>query len=225
MEFVDGDLWEDRSDISRSHLQSLGRVTAQFNRALEGYDHPRLHRGHLWDITRAEQHYDKIRLIADGGTKHLVEWALQQWSRDAQPLFDHLPRQAIHGDLNLENVFVTGDEVSGLVDFTDCCFNPTICELAICLAYVMMDQQDPFAVVAAVIEGYQSVRPLSENELRILPTLVCARLAITLCVAAWRRTIDPNHPTWYVSEANAGMLLRKLARATWGANSLNSSKS
>ncbi len=68
---------------------------------------------------------------------------------------------------------VQGDRVSGLVDFGDSCFNPTVCDLAICLAYMMMDRADPMAAAAVVIEAYNDEIELSEEELAVLFPLVC----------------------------------------------------
>jgi Ser/Thr protein kinase RdoA (MazF antagonist) len=45
--------------------------------------------------------------------------------------------------MNRENILVRGDRVTGLLDFGDNCFNPVVCDLAICLAYVKMDPDNP----------------------------------------------------------------------------------
>jgi len=220
MKFVAGDLLQYRRALPGSLLQSLGRVMAEFNRALKGYDHVYLHRSHMWDITLADQHYGKIPLLAEERTRSNVEWAFDQWGCVAQPHFKQLPQQAIHGDLNPENVLVIGDEVCGLVDLTDCCFNPKVCELAICLPYVMMNQGNPVETAKEVIDGYQMVSSLNDLEFEVLVPLICARLAVTLCVAAWRRTIDPHHPTWFGSESCAQKLLQNLRDSKCDQNSL-----
>ena len=55
--------------------------------------------------------------------------------------FDHPATRRSHR-WNL-NILVRGDRVTGLVDFGDSCFNPAVCDLAICLSYVMMGQDNP----------------------------------------------------------------------------------
>jgi hydroxylysine kinase len=121
-----------------------------------------------------------------------------------------LPWQFIHGDGNPENIRMMDGRVIGLLDFGDSCYNPTVCELAICLAYQMMDQADPGAAAEPVIAGYQSLRPLSTPEKAVLEPLVCGRLAVSLSVAAERRQIDESNTNWFVSEAPAWHLLARL---------------
>jgi len=220
MEFVSGDLLQNRRVLSTCLLQSLGRVMAEFDRSLEGYDHAYLHRGHMWNITVANQHIGKIPLLTGQRTRRNVEWAFDRWSRAAQPHFSQLPQQPIHGDLNPENVLVAGNEVCGLVDLTDCCFNPKVCELALCLPYLMMNQENPIEVAKEVIRGYRTVGSLNDLEVEVLVPLICARLAVTLCVAAWRRTIDPAHPNWFGSESAAQKLLQFLRDSSCDQNAL-----
>jgi 4-aminobutyrate aminotransferase-like enzyme len=74
----------------------------------------------------------------------------------------------------------------------------------------MLDAADPLAAGAAVVAGYHAVRLLDPDELEVLFPLVCGRLAVTVATAAERRTIDPDHPTWFVTEARAWRLLDQL---------------
>ena len=208
--YLDGDLLDDLPDISRKMHFSLGKMMAEFNQAMLGYDHPILHRTHMWDVANASQHKDGVPLIQNEETRKLVEWSFEQWETKAKPLLAELPHQVIHGDGNGENILVTGEEITGLIDFTDCCYNPTVCELSTCLAYAMMDQADPNDVRTQVFRGYESVRALSEPERKVLHPLICGRLAMTICVAAKRRQLEPDHPTWFVSETSAIHLLGQL---------------
>jgi Ser/Thr protein kinase RdoA (MazF antagonist) len=210
MVFLEGNLLQDISDISQKQFFLLGQMMAEFNRTLQGYDHPVMHRKHIWDVSRADQHVDKIKLIESPETRELVTWAFDQWKNKASPFLLDLPHQVIHGDANGENVLVNAGKISGLIDFTDCCYNPTVCELAICLTYAMMDQADPMAVFDQATRGYESARPLSEPETAVLQPLIHGRLAMSICVSSKRRTIDPNHPNWFRSEKSATDLLRRL---------------
>ncbi len=83
-------------------------------------------------------------------------------------------------------------------------------QLAICLAYQMMDVPDPLATARHVISGYESVRPLSAAEHSVLVPLVRTRLTVSICVAAERRTIDANSSNWFVTEAPAWLWLEWL---------------
>jgi Ser/Thr protein kinase RdoA (MazF antagonist) len=118
-----------------------------------------------------------------------------------------LPQQFIHGDAHDDNILVDAGRVTGLLDFGDSGFNPTICELATCLPYLMMGRDDPLDIAASILAGYHSTRPLSDAEISVLMPLVCGRLAVTVSMAAERRQIDPSHPAWFISEQGAWDLL------------------
>jgi len=86
----------------------------------------------------------------------------------------HLPRSVIHADLFPDNVLMLGDEVSGLIDFYFACTDTTAYDVAVTHAAWCFSadgrQFDP-ALSAALLEGYQSVRPLSADEHAALPLL------------------------------------------------------
>ena len=70
----------------------------------------------------------------------MLEWFFHFYAASAAPRLEALPHSLIHGDANDENVLVQEGRISGLLDFGDCLENPTVCELAITLAYAMLDR-------------------------------------------------------------------------------------
>ncbi len=125
MRFIDGEILENISDISDSLLKNCGKILAEFDRALQGFDHPAAHRAGHWELPQAGRHRGKLAFIEDPESRDRVAWAFDQWE-GIQDRLNVLPRQMIHGDANKENILVSGDRVSGLVDFGDACFNPRI---------------------------------------------------------------------------------------------------
>lgn len=97
----------------------------------------------------------------------------------AKPHDMPLPRGTIHADLFPDNAFFIGDELSGIIDFYFACTDQLAYDLAICLnAWAFEDDvrdagglQYNFSKGAALIAGYQSVRPLEAVELEALPVL------------------------------------------------------
>ncbi|MEJ2402052.1 MAG: phosphotransferase [Xanthomonadales bacterium] len=209
MNYVHGTVLENQSDISIKTLKNTGEMLARFDRALTGFDHPSLHRTHRWDLAAAGRHREHLALIEKPAHRDLAVWAFQRWDavRDELPA---LPRQVIHGDANPENLLTDGETITGLVDFGDSLFNPRVCEPAICIAYLMMGRDDPLAAAAAVVDGYASVIDLDPVERAVLLPLACGRLGVSVCVAAYRRTIDPGNANWFVSLAPALRLLEQL---------------
>ena len=88
-----------------------------------------------------------------------------------------LPRSVIHADLFPDNVLMLGDTVTGLIDFYFACTDLTAYDVAVTHAAWCFDNDgrhfDP-AISAALISGYESVRPLSEAERAALPVLARA---------------------------------------------------
>lgn len=206
IEFIDGTEMSELSNISVRLLLDLGKTVAEFDVAMEDFEHPAAQRSHRWNLAEAEQHEDKIEFISDPAKRDLLNWSFALWRR-ARGRLASVPWQFIHGDAHDENILVRGERVSGLIDFGDCCRNPTVCEPAICITYLMMRSDDPLRVAAIILEAYEAVRPLAADEWELLYPLVCVRLAVSVCVANKRKTIDPHNPNWFGGEGATWRLL------------------
>lgn len=85
-----------------------------------------------------------------------------------------LPRSVIHADLFPDNVLMRGPEVTGLIDFYFACTDVTAYDVAVTHAAWCFDASGRRFLPdlsAALLEGYQSVRPLSPEEHEALPLL------------------------------------------------------
>lgn len=210
LKYIEGVNLSDITDISDNLRSNLGKCLAGFDLAMAGFDHPKAHRAHRWDLAGAAQHKAKIALVQEPERRDLLRWAFGQITNNVSSVFPRLRWQFIHGDANPENIRVNRERIVGMIDLGDSCYNPLVCDLAICLAYQMMDQVNPWAVAACIIDGYESILPLAGEEQAILFPLVCGRLAVSLSIAAERRQIDPDNRNWYVSEIPAWRLLMRL---------------
>ena len=211
LEFVSGVPWCQENEANLKQLRNLGQLLGKIDLILDGLDHSAAHRTHQWDLSRAAHHRHKISLIGDPNRRKLLEWAFHIYAACALPHLADFPHAVIHADANDENILLQSGRISGLLDFGDCIYNPVICELAITLAYIMLDQTNPLQIGAELVAGYQAIHPRSIPELTVLFPLVCGRLATTLTIAAERRQIDPNHPNWFVTEERAWALLEQLS--------------
>lgn len=209
LSFIEGESLDRISDISEELIKNVGISLAEFNLAMHGFEHPAARRNHRWNLAQAGLHLDKVRLVEDAADRDLLTWGFEVWGQ-AETTLESLPWQFIHGDMNRENILVRGDRVTGLVDFGDSCFNPTVCDLAICLTYLMMGDDNPLETAAVATRGYHELRPLDEAELSVLLPLICGRLAVSIAVSTWRRDIDAGNPNWFSSEDSAWRLLAEL---------------
>jgi homoserine kinase type II len=79
----------------------------------------------------------------------------------------------IHADLFTDNVFFIGDALSGLIDFYFACTDAFAYDLAVCLNAWCFEADGTFHRdrAAALIAGYEAVRPLESAEVAALPIL------------------------------------------------------
>jgi 4-aminobutyrate aminotransferase-like enzyme/Ser/Thr protein kinase RdoA (MazF antagonist) len=203
LEFIDGKTWFEARAVKEGQRLDLGRRLAQITSVLATVNHPAIQRSHRWDLTKASVLHKNVKLVKSASRRTLLEQTFLRYNAGALPFLDALPHSLIHNDLNDENLLVTKGRVSGILDFGDCLSNPTICELAIALAYVLLDEPDPFTAGAQIITSYHELRPLQVGELEVLFPLICGRLAVSLTVAAERRLIDPDRSDWFVHEGRA----------------------
>ena len=85
-----------------------------------------------------------------------------------------LPRGVIHADLFPDNVLMLGDTVTGLIDFYFACTDLIAYDVAVThAAWCFGTDGRSFnpAISAALLGGYEAVRPLSTGERAALPVL------------------------------------------------------
>lgn len=100
--------------------------------------------------------------------------AIVEAKRVVQEWPQGLPRSIIHSDLFPDNVLMLDDKVSGLIDFYFACHDAMAYDLAVThAAWSFADAGRTYRpeIGQALVTGYESVRPLSEEERRALPLL------------------------------------------------------
>jgi len=198
------------ADLNDELLFSFGRAIANFNKSLDAIvNHPIAARKQVWDLKLCLLNIDKLKHIKKGTERKLAHYFFDQYRFFVDPLVNELPHQIIHNDLNDWNVLVEDSEVSGFIDFGDIAFAPRINELAIALAYVMMDQEEPLAVAKKIISSYQANNPLTPKEIGLLYYLIPARLATIVSNSAEAKQKSVETEYILISEKPAWDLLKK----------------
>ena len=90
-----------------------------------------------------------------------------------------LSKSFIHGDLFLDNCLFTQDgELSGVIDFYAGGFDYCVYDIAITImAWAQTEQQQiDHSIAQAIIDGYDRIKPLSQDEKHQLPNFI--RLAV-----------------------------------------------
>ena len=187
-------------------LSDLGRKLGQLDRALADFDHPAVHRDFHWDLANGNRILTEFGgLIEDSNLRQLVSKCRFDVEFDPR-------RSVIHGDANDYNVLVDPErmEVVGLIDFGDMVYSYTVGNLAVGLAYVVLDKTDPLATARVVVEGYTSEFELMREELDMLWPLVLMRLGMSVCLAAYQQQQRPENKYLEISQGSIAASLSRL---------------
>jgi Ser/Thr protein kinase RdoA (MazF antagonist) len=187
-------------------LCDLGRKLGQLDQTLSDFDHPAVHRDLHWDLANGNRVVDEYSaLIEDAALRALV-------LRCRVEIKSGLRRGVIHGDANDYNVLVDPERmiVTGLLDFGDMVYSYTVGDLAIALAYVVLDKAEPRAAADEVIKGYTSEFELLDEELQTLWRFVRLRLAMSVCIAAYQLRQQPENEYLRISQKSIEAMLPRL---------------
>ncbi|HEU4734676.1 MAG TPA: aminotransferase class III-fold pyridoxal phosphate-dependent enzyme [Kofleriaceae bacterium] len=203
----------------------LGAAIAELTRAFEGFDDPALHRDFHWDLARGRAVIARHRaLIPAPELGAAIDQVVARFDAHTLPVLPRLATSVIHGDLSDYNILVGGggelfdrhQHVTGLIDFGDMVHGLTIGDLAIAIAYAMLDAADPLSVMWQIARGYHAVRPLSEPEMHALFGLATLRLGMSACIAAHQQRLYPGNDYLGISQAPLARTLPRLARIPFG---------
>jgi Ser/Thr protein kinase RdoA (MazF antagonist) len=170
-------------DVDAGLARQLGETLARLDAGLAAFSHPGERQELLWDMQRALEVRDRARHVRDPGLRERVARCFDDFERDALPLFPSLRAQVIHNDLNPGNVLISDAapvRVAGVIDFGDMLRAPLVVDVAIAASYLRSDAGDALAPAAALIAGFDSVVPLTDDELGLIHGLVRTRLATTI---------------------------------------------
>lgn len=196
LSYCRGILLEDVTPQTDELIRSFGRAMAVLDLGLSSFTHPAAKQAHKWELTRAAAIRPFVQYL-DSNSASRIDTVFERFERATFGKLEHLPHSVIHNDANSGNVLVnTGNDgrpvVDGLIDFGDMTYQPTICEAAIALAYVVIDKDDPLQACAAFLEAYSELHALNSEEIAILFDLISTRLAVSVAIAAERRHEDPE---------------------------------
>jgi homoserine kinase type II len=196
--FLEG-LWVRRPNIE--HCHALGDALAHFH--LAGADFP-MFRANDLSLPGWRPLVQAIGAGADEVVPGLAVEIEKELSFLEQRWPSDLPEGVIHADLFPDNVFFLGDKISGLIDFYFACNDTLAYDVAVCLNAWCFESDGSFNITKAraMLQAYEGVRPLSEAELKWLPTLArgaALRFLLTRTYdwlntdeSALVRTKDPN---------------------------------
>jgi len=176
-------------------LRDLGAALARLGRALRGFFHPAADHELPWDLKCAHRLRERVPQIERAELRRLADETLARFEAQVLPRLPGLRAQVIHNDVSRDNTLVDarGERVVGIIDFGDLVHAPLVDDVAVTLSEALLDAADPLGAALAVVEGYQSVEPLREEERALLFDLVASRLAMAVAISAWRAARHPEN--------------------------------
>lgn len=200
---------------SETLIHEIGGVLGQTAKALSDFQHDGLERDFKWDLKRAGWIKDQLSCITNPERREIIENIHAEFAKLA-PKLAELPKQAVHNDANDYNILVVGGlrsplKVSGLIDLGDMCLAPRVCDLAIAAAYIVLECDNPEAVLAAFVSGYHAANPLTVAEVDMIWPLLRARLAVSVVNSTLMAAENPHDPYVTISQAPAWRFLESPA--------------
>ena len=207
MTWIYGAVFARAQPHSETLLASLGTAMAELDLALQGFSHPAMHRELHWDLKHADLALRHLPLLAREQQvvvrQFMDAWQVIDWQG--------LRHSVIHGDANDYNVLVRDGRVVGFLDFGDMVYSATVCDLAIALAYAILDKPHPLAVAAQIVAAYHQRLPLTRTEINALYPLTTGRLCMSLCYAAYNAHAKSGDSYQLISAGPASALLQQLS--------------
>lgn len=126
--------------------------------------------------------------------------------------------QITHGDYNEQNIIValnaksadnTEYEVCGIIDFGDTNHSPLLFEVAIGLTYMILQARD-LSVGGIFLAGFESIVPLLDSKKVLLKYCVAARLAQSLVMGVYTRTLQVDNDYVTTTQKQGWKLLPEL---------------
>jgi 4-aminobutyrate aminotransferase-like enzyme/Ser/Thr protein kinase RdoA (MazF antagonist) len=209
--WIEGRLWSGVNPVSDRLLFSLGEAAGRLTIALQGFDHPMVMRDFEWDVAQAGWTRNYLDLFT--GEKLEILGYFQDQFQEIREGYSSLRKSVLHSDANDNNIVVSeeldGPKVKAIIDFGDAVYTQVINDLAVAIAYAVMDKPDPLNAALPVVAGFHSCFPLQEDELEVLYVLVAMRLVISVTKSAINRQKEPGNKYLLISEGPAWELLKK----------------
>lgn len=201
---------------STDQLAALGQYMGRLTRAMQGFGHPAAFRPDFpWSLDHVSSLRDHVADIADPDDRARVQALFDRYDAQVRPRLAGLRALVLHQDANDWNVITDAADpacIAGLIDFGDICHGRTVNELAITLAYALLDAPDLYSATRAVVSGFAGAFPLTEAEADLVFDLMRMRLVNSVCLSSRQSKLHPDNDYLLISQKPALALLARLDR-------------
>jgi 4-aminobutyrate aminotransferase-like enzyme/Ser/Thr protein kinase RdoA (MazF antagonist) len=211
LHWMDGNLMSSLSFKSNHVRHTLGLCGGDITTSLIDFDHSLSKREFDWDLASALWVEDYLHLFKDEEFS-IIQYFIALFKKQA-PIYNALRKSTIHNDANDNNVLVNAtfndQKTIAIIDYGDAVYSQVINDLAVILAYSIMDCPQPLQAAIPTVTGYHEAFKLLDEELQMLYTLVAMRLVISVTKSAINKSKEPDNAYLQISEKSAWQLLRQ----------------
>jgi len=196
LSFVSGRLLADCRTPDMETLSNVGAMLGRTDVALQHFEHPAASRVDMpWDLKNTGHAKGLLEHIEEADVRRIVDYYLLQFDMEVQHLLPVLRKSIVHHDAHRYSVLLKEDTdcVSGMIDFGDTLYTTTVFNVAVASCDAVLDRPDRIEAAAAVVGGYHSIFPLTEQEISLLYYLIATRLSIYAAIAAHYRVSEPDN--------------------------------
>jgi len=172
------------------------------------------HRYHAWNTMHTANLRSFISWIQDDHRRSMVESIIHAFENEILPNAHKFCTGVIHGDFNDANILLDDGNLNvvGVIDFGDSTFSWRIVDLSVGMAYAMLSAfektKHSLAAAAAMLRGFHSVYPVTNEERKHLRLLIACRLALSCTFGAFSLRQNPDNlylllhsePAWEAME-------------------------
>ncbi len=214
LSFVKGKVIAEVKPHSSELMNTVGCFLGNISMGLIDFSHPETIRDFYWDLANASPIIRKYRgCVSDKSKLAILDKFLNLFEIQVLPALPKMRKSVIHSDTNDYNIIVDLNENAinlGIIDFGDMVYSCTVFELAIGIAYLILNKKEPIKYSSEIIAGYHSVYPLTKIELEHIFTLIAMRLCMSVSISAFQHTIEPENDYLIISQKPAWQTLNLL---------------
>tara|TARA_S200000501_G_scaffold43131_2_gene34912 strand:+ start:7797 stop:8807 length:1011 start_codon:yes stop_codon:yes gene_type:complete len=199
--YIEGDFLKDVKPNSNM-LFSVGEFLGNLDNALIGFKHRSSSREFIWDAAQVDVLIRQLDHSKDD--RSLIKYFIDIYKDNVLDHINELSKGIIHNDGNDHNVIMDQNgKIKSIIDFGDMVFSLHALEPAVCMAYIAMNEEAPFELIASLLKGYSLTKALSEKDLESVVYLMCLRMCVTINMSVYRRKLFPENDYISISEDSA----------------------
>lgn len=172
-EFIPGELVR-HIECTPNVFYQVGELLGKINMSMRRFKHEayETHRT-IWMLDEFPEVSRFFYAVKDVAKQVLAQQVLDAFEKKVQTQLTHFARGIIHGDFNEYNLIAEKSsnsnvfKIIGAIDFGDSCLSYYVFELAIAIAYMLI-QSNKLETAGYVIAGYGAFRKIPEKEMKVL---------------------------------------------------------